>query len=93
MRHEGNLKIGGKFEGLSNYNENYLNNQNIPRQQKIVHPSNQIMPDGQYEKLSTYNGNYQGNPVEKREIIKHEGSLKVNGGQFVGQSTYGGDYI
>jgi hypothetical protein len=42
------LKVGGKFEGLSNYNENYINNGTIPKQQKVIHQNNKIMPEGKF---------------------------------------------
>jgi len=45
-----------------------------------VHPNNLALPDGKFDNMSTYNGNYTGNSNEKREIIKHEGNLKVGGG-------------
>ena len=40
--------MGGKFEGTSNYNENYLNNGGSPKQQNIRHPNHQIMPEGKF---------------------------------------------
>jgi len=43
--------------------------------------------------MTTYHGNYHDHPIEKRELMRQEGSLKVNGGEFVGSSTYGDTYI
>jgi hypothetical protein len=45
IRHEGELKIGGKFEGGSSYLKDYENNEGSRvRRELIKHGDNKIMP-------------------------------------------------
>ena len=43
--------------------------------------------------MTTYTGNYVINPPQKNVAIRPEGKLKVDGGIFNANSSYGSDYI
>ncbi len=91
MKHEGQLKLGGKFEGSSNYADNYPNKGVPSRQEKVVFADNKILPEGKFDNTSTYAGNYLANPAQVTRPIKKEGELRV-GGKFEGNSSYAEQY-
>ncbi|CAM6005971.1 unnamed protein product [Sphagnum balticum] len=91
VRYEDQLKIGGKFEGLSSYAQEYANKGPQRRPDKAVIASNQIMPVGQFSDISTYSGTYVGNAAQRSVAVKKEGELKV-GGKWEGSSTYNQAY-
>ncbi len=43
-----NLEVGGKFEGMSSYNYEYLEKGSPMKSEKIKHPDNDIMPRGAF---------------------------------------------
>ncbi len=60
FRPEGQLKVGGKFEGNSSYASDY-EEKNQLRRQKIQFKENEIMPKGNFNGNSTYQANYLNN--------------------------------
>jgi len=47
-KHEGELKVGGKFEGQSSYLHSYSNQGSTQRQERVIFPENKIMPEGNF---------------------------------------------
>ena len=66
FRPEQQLKVGGKFEGVSKYGDDYYDKGRAEKRDKAQFPHNQIMPEGGFEGSSTYAGNY----IEK-EMMKN----------------------
>ena len=92
IKHDGELKVGGKFEGNSSYVHDFENNEGSRvRRELIKHGDNKIMPEGQFQSGSTYQDHHKGEKSLPSHIIKHDGELKV-GGQFQGDSSYHASY-
>ena len=91
FRPEQQLKVGGKFEGVSKYGDDYYDKGRAEKRDKAQFPHNQIMPEGGFEGGSTYTGNYDEKEMSKNPQFRPEQQLKV-GGKFEGTSKYGDDY-
>jgi hypothetical protein len=48
IKHDGELRVGGKFEGSSNYNDNYLD-KSVERESKhFIKPEGELKVGGQF---------------------------------------------
>ena len=65
----------------------------VKRPEKFKMPDNKFMPDGKFQQGSTYVGAYHENPLQKNEMFRREGELKVGGNHFEGSSKYTDDYV
>lgn len=93
VKQQEQLKVGGQFYGSSNYASTFDDKGLLGRQEKAVMPQNKIFSEGKFEDFTTYGGNYVRNPVQKNVAYRPEGELKVDGGIFNANSSYGSDYI
>lgn len=55
---EGELKIGGEFQGSSSYGQDYDYKGVGQRSERVQLPKNQVMPEGRFEGGSAYNADY-----------------------------------
>ena len=90
---EGELKIGGNFEGNSSYGADYANRGIGERAEKIPLPRNQVIPEGRFDGNSAYNNDFLSNKISPNEKFVPQGELKVGEGKFDGASSYNNDYL
>jgi hypothetical protein len=77
-----------KYPLESSYSANYYDNsKDRVRTDKVTYPQNEVLPSGKFDAHSSYLQDYVGSEAAKRQIVRHEGELKV-GGKFEGQSNY-----
>ena len=93
VKQQQQLSVGGKFEGSSNYAANFDDKGLLGRPQKAVQPLNKFFPEGKFDDATTYAGNYVENPVQRSEMFRPEGELKVGGGVLENGSSYNMDYV
>ena len=60
FRPEGELKIGGAFQGASSYGVDYDNKGSGLKAERVPLPKNHVMPEGHFEGNSTYVNAYTG---------------------------------
>lgn len=92
FRPEGQLKIGGSFEGNSSYGADYADKGMGQRAERSALPRNQVIPEGKFDGDSNYHENFLTNKYQKTDQYRPEGELKVGGNHFQGSSSYGADY-
>lgn len=82
FRPEGELKIGGNFEGSSSYGADYDNKGQGQRSERVPLPKNHVMPEGRFEGNTAYTSDYLGSKMEKNPQFRPVGELKVGDGKF-----------
>ena len=90
---EGQLKVGGSFEGASSYGADYSSRGPGARAERLPLPKNHVMPEGKFNADSEYHQTFIPNSVERQKQFRPEGQLKVGGDPFTGVSSYGNDYL
>jgi hypothetical protein len=48
IKHDGELRVGGKFEGSSNYNDNYLDKSAERESKHFIKPEGELKVGGQF---------------------------------------------
>lgn len=90
---EGELKIGGNFEGATSYAADYENKGIGLRSQRAPIPKNQVIPEGRFQGNTAYTSDYLGSKADKNPQVRPVGELKIGDSKFQGSTSYTNDYL
>ena len=62
-----------KFNGQSSYIQDYPGSEARVKTEKVTYSDNEVIPKGKFEGTSDYLSSYIKGPVEKRDMIRHQG--------------------